>query len=151
MKRLATKQDFKKAPLGHPFLEVCPYCTKETGNVLVKKRGKGKKTDALSLPRYLAGKNICEFCHFLLLYTNDKNADHEKGQALASAKLVDSEGSLIAYVPFDSNQSKVTVCGKEVKMRHTMVLGCEKDEEGTQIKEIVEEGIECFLTFDVKK
>ena len=103
----ATRADFNRAPVGHPFMDCCNVCGEETGELLMKMKGHGNDND---VPRFMVGDNSCEFCHFVGVFMASEGIEScGEGEVAkvryGAAKIVSRDtktgiDKLIAYVPF---------------------------------------------------
>ena len=157
MKNYATEEDFKKAPLGYPFLECCPSCGHETGNVMIKSMGTNnpEAVASHSIPKYLVSpENQCEFCHALSFFLSSEKINPKvTGEKYGAAKTVfvgpDSEQTLHAYVPFSGSEQKEPATltdGTKFTLRHRMIIEVkhftdEDGKEGAGMAKILDEGV----------
>ena len=162
---IATKQDFKKAPLGHPFLECCPGCHTETGSILIKSEQRTRDpisaAEAWKIPKHIEG-GFCEFCYALASWIgNERDEDVGieeikevvRGQEQGVAKLVkvneDGEEKTVAFIPFTKSERTLSLCSDDgelssVKLDHgTVVRGVPTGEgsKGLRIVEVIREGV----------
>ena len=155
--KYATKEDFSKAPLGHPFLECCSICLHETGNIMVKSRGHSsdKPADSFSIPKHIVShENHCEFCNFVSVYLAHEKIDpKETGEQYGAMKLVfvqpDTSQKLFAFVPFSGTEQKEGAKlkdGTEFTIKHRMIVEVvhgkgPNGEETADMVKIIEEGV----------
>ena len=153
MTEFATKADFSRAPLGHPFLECCPTCSLETGTILIKKKGPLVMHSRFSsrnkeIPKYIINPEVqCEFCQFLAMYFASENIDPKTDGRHAAFKFVkrleDGSEKTEAYCPFSEHDHPdlILADGSKVKARHGMVVLIEEKENGIAMKQILKPGI----------
>lgn len=150
MSLYANKTDFNRAGVGHPFMEACGICGKETGIIILKTSGTRPGRESASLmPRILVNPDSrCEFCDFLEMYLSSEGIDpNETGLKYGAAKLVtvgdDGISKLLAYVPFGSDEDLGNQLsdGTPFRFQHRTIIRCEEEDGGLmKLVEIIERG-----------
>jgi len=148
----ATKKDFGRAPVGHPFLEACGCCGQGTGVIMLKKRGTTTTQAKGYIPRYMINPDSrCEFCDFLGRWMAHENIDpKETGLKYGMAKFVtvdEKSGieTLLAYCPFSSDDdvNKELKDGTPFTMKHGTVVQVDdmSEEEGHFLVKVLKPGV----------
>lgn len=153
-KTYATKADYNRAPIGYPFMECCGSCGQETGVILVKKTGDGRRKKTDGLPKYLipSEETRCEFCNALgHWFAQEKIDPKETGLQYGMAKCVsqDADGvrTDLAMIPFDSGDDgrEVTLdpegSKEQVELKHRMVIEARQDGDAFTLIRVLEEGV----------
>tara|TARA_B100000886_G_scaffold276639_1_gene200592 strand:+ start:152 stop:625 length:474 start_codon:yes stop_codon:yes gene_type:complete len=146
----ATQRDFLKAPVGHPFLACCATCGQETGEIILKSKGRANTgVSTWSIPKYIVPSedSTCEFCEALGTWMGSEEIDpKETGLQYGMAKIVteneDTSRELVAFVPFSSEERRVNVGDEDIELAHRMVIKAVQAG-GDQMKlvSILEEGV----------
>lgn len=149
-------EQFKKAPVGTPFMEACGECGQETGAICLKKRGpvKDKGVPSCFMPRFLINPDArCEFCEFVAVFvTSAEVPEDERNDFFGAAKIVreDKNGvqELIAFVPFNykEDRTKSLIDGTEFKFSHgTVILAEKREEENWVLTKVLKRGKDQML------
>ena len=143
----ATKEDFRNAPLGTPFLEACNVCGQDTGVILMKRKGKGKPGPYTGPMKMVTGAR-CEFCQALGGWLAHEKIDpRETGLKYGCAKVVRRDGkgveTVVAYIPFSSEDDthKKLATGEDYIIRHGTVILGEDEDNKVMLTKVLKEGV----------
>ena len=161
-KVLATVKDFKMAPNGHEFIDVCKFCLRDTGNIVVKNKRTIVSVDPSEIPKYISSNDsICDLCLFLTTHINDLLETEDGNNVLDGSSsswgcglLVEKNGSdenLICFVPFSSDTGRFAAIKGvgRIKFRHGMKVLCTQEDDIITMIEVLERGEDIYINFGV--
>ena len=114
--KFITEKEFKKASLGSVYMVACPECEAESGDIILKRKGKINKDDHPNTLMFFP--QICEFCLIL------KQIRHDDNSVIGMVKCVNNKtGDLITFIGISKGSETLTREGKDdIPLEHGMVL-----------------------------